>query len=79
VVRRVLEAGHAAQNVALVASSLDLAALPIGGFCEDALGGSSGWIRGAPRQGPEAREVPRAPRVEFVEGQDESLWYDPRA
>jgi SagB-type dehydrogenase family enzyme len=32
-----LEAGHAAQNLLLVAQSMGLAAAPIGGFCEDAL------------------------------------------
>lgn len=33
-----LEAGHAGQNVLLVAEALGLAALPLGGFFEDALG-----------------------------------------
>jgi SagB-type dehydrogenase family enzyme len=37
-----LEAGHAAQNVLLAAQSLGLAAAPIGGFCEDALGAVMG-------------------------------------
>ena len=37
-----LEAGHAAQNVLLAAQSLGLAAAPIGGFCEDALGAAMG-------------------------------------
>ena len=37
-----LEAGHAAQNVLLVAQSLGLAAAPIGGFCEDTLGAAMG-------------------------------------
>jgi SagB-type dehydrogenase family enzyme len=37
-----LEAGHAAQNVLLVATSLGLAALPVGGFLEDALGDAMG-------------------------------------
>jgi len=32
-----LEAGHAAQNVLLVAEAMGLAAVPLGGFCEDAL------------------------------------------
>ncbi len=30
-----IEAGHAAQNVLLAAASMGLAAVPIGGFCED--------------------------------------------
>jgi SagB-type dehydrogenase family enzyme len=33
-----LEAGHAAQNVLLVATALGISALPLGGFCEDAVG-----------------------------------------
>jgi SagB-type dehydrogenase family enzyme len=33
-----LEAGHAAQNVLLTACALGLGAVPIGGFCEDAVG-----------------------------------------
>jgi SagB-type dehydrogenase family enzyme len=33
-----LDAGHAAQNVLLSATARDLAALPLGGFCEDELG-----------------------------------------
>ncbi len=37
-----LEAGHAAQNLLLVAQSMGLAAVPIGGFCEDALGRALG-------------------------------------
>ena len=37
-----LEAGHAAQNLLLVAESMGLAAVPIGGFCEDALGRALG-------------------------------------
>jgi SagB-type dehydrogenase family enzyme len=37
-----LEAGHAAQNVLLVATSLGLGALPVGGFFEDALGDAIG-------------------------------------
>lgn len=37
-----LEAGHAAGNVLLVAHSMGLAAAPIGGFCEDALGAAMG-------------------------------------
>ena len=37
-----LEAGHAAQNVLLAATSLGLSAAPIGGFCEDALGAALG-------------------------------------
>lgn len=37
-----LEAGHAAQNVLLAAQALGLAAAPIGGFCEDALGAVMG-------------------------------------
>jgi SagB-type dehydrogenase family enzyme len=37
-----LEAGHAAQNLLLVARSLGLQAAPIGGFCEDALGAALG-------------------------------------
>lgn len=37
-----LEAGHAAQNLLLVAQSLGAPALPIGGFCEDALGEAMG-------------------------------------
>lgn len=40
-----LEAGHAAQNVLLCAQSLGLAAAPIGGFCEDALGAAMGLDR----------------------------------
>lgn len=37
-----LEAGHAAQNLLLVAQSLGLPAIPIGGFCEDTLGEAMG-------------------------------------
>ncbi|MBX3187841.1 MAG: SagB/ThcOx family dehydrogenase [Labilithrix sp.] len=37
-----IEAGHAAQNVLLAACALGLSALPIGGFCEDALGDALG-------------------------------------
>jgi SagB-type dehydrogenase family enzyme len=37
-----LEAGHAAQNVLLAAAGLGLAAAPIGGFCEGALGAALG-------------------------------------
>lgn len=33
-----LDAGHAGQNVLLAAEAYDCAALPLGGFCEDALG-----------------------------------------
>jgi SagB-type dehydrogenase family enzyme len=40
-----LEAGHAAQNVLLAATSIGLAGAPIGGFCEDALGASMGLDR----------------------------------
>jgi SagB-type dehydrogenase family enzyme len=40
-----LEAGHAAQNVLLVAQSMGLAGAPIGGFCEDALGAAMGLDR----------------------------------
>ena len=45
-----LEAGHAAQNLLLVARSMGLGAAPIGGFCEDALGAALGL--------DEARESP---------------------
>jgi SagB-type dehydrogenase family enzyme len=37
-----LEAGHVAQNLLLVAQSIGLHAVPIGGFCEDALGDAMG-------------------------------------
>jgi SagB-type dehydrogenase family enzyme len=40
-----LEAGHAAQNLLLVAASLGVPALSIGGFCEDALGEAMGLER----------------------------------
>lgn len=40
-----LEAGHAAQNVLLAATSLGLSAAPIGGFCEDTLGSALGLDR----------------------------------
>ena len=33
-----LEAGHAMQNALLVAHALKMGALPVGGFCEDAIG-----------------------------------------
>jgi SagB-type dehydrogenase family enzyme len=37
-----LEAGHAAQNVLLCATAAGLDAVPLGGFCEDALGEALG-------------------------------------
>lgn len=37
-----IEAGHAMQNALLVATTLRMGALPLGGFCEDAIGAALG-------------------------------------